>query len=71
MDGSASVAPTPDLGAHYENRAGPTSVAAPKRTHWEVAMRLIFKILKAIACAHSGVLTTGLGPLTEFAARDR
>lgn len=42
-------------------------------------MRLVFKIqiepwggeVKAIACAHSGMLTGGLGPLSEFAARDR
>jgi glyoxylase-like metal-dependent hydrolase (beta-lactamase superfamily II) len=27
--------------------------------------------VKAIACAHSGLLTNGLGPLIEFAARDR
>ena len=27
--------------------------------------------VKAIACAHSGMLTSGLGPLTEFAARER
>ena len=27
--------------------------------------------VKAIACAHSGMLTNGLGPLSEFAARDR
>lgn len=27
--------------------------------------------VKAIACAHSGMLTGGLGPLSEFAARDR
>ena len=27
--------------------------------------------IKAIACAHSGMLSSGLGPLTDFAARDR
>ncbi|MGC9983995.1 MAG: MBL fold metallo-hydrolase [Polyangia bacterium] len=27
--------------------------------------------VKAIACAHSGMLTNGLGPLSDFAARDR
>ena len=39
----------------------------------ELATRLQPSVgeIKAIACAHSGVLTRGLSPLTEFAASDQ